>query len=355
MTSHDPTLHDPDIPRKPSEPVRVRRFWLYAPYVALLVVMIGWSLYWVWARATLGARMDAEAARLRETGFTMDWKSRSIGGYPFRIDVTLDGLRLGEPSGWALTAPEIKAETYAYRLDQWIGYAPQGVTLTRPVSGAVTITGPALRASYASTGQGVPRIAVEGLKLVFTPQTGARPFLIGAAEHLDFHLRPYGEDRAEFLLRVDGASAPAGAILAQIAENRPMDIAWEGRLSHVSALHGRDWPTAAQTWTGVGGGLEVEHGLLSAGPVSLNLRPGRLTIGNDGRLRGGVGLDLRPAAAIIRSLAASRMIEPSAADSALAVIQAQAAGGPTTQTDLTFLAGQTLFGPVAVGPSPKVY
>jgi hypothetical protein len=87
----------------------------------------------------------------------------------------------------------------------------------------------------------------------------------------------------------------------------------------------------------------------------VNLRPGRLDVGWDGRLRGTVGLDLRQAPGLIRGLAEAKAIDAGAADQAITVAQARAAGGPVTQADLTFLAGATTFGPVAIGPAPKVY
>jgi hypothetical protein len=344
------TLHDPNLPRK-----RLSRFWLYAPYVVVLIAAIGWSLVWLWLRAEIAHRMDATATRLREAGYTVDWTARRIDGYPFRIDVTLEQTRLAEPSGWALAAAEIRAEAYAYEPGHWIGYAPQGVVLTRPASGAVAITGPALRASYTRSDRGAPRIAVEGLKLVFTALAGAKPFAISRAEHLDFHLRPVEDDGAEFLLRIDGASAPPEAILARIAQDRPMDLSWEAKLSKVSALRGRDWPSAVRTWTAAGGDLEVARGGLTAGPAMVALRQGRLTVGSDGRLRGAVGLDLRQAPSVIRILADAKAIDPAAADAAAMVAQARAGGGMVTQADLTFLAGVTTFGPVAIGPAPKVY
>ncbi|HEX4179893.1 MAG TPA: DUF2125 domain-containing protein [Caulobacteraceae bacterium] len=343
-------MPDPDAPRKPPN-----RFWLFAPYVALLIAAVGWSVAWVWIRSEVAGRMDAAATRLREAGYAIDWSRRRIDGYPFRIDVTVDDPRLAERSGWALTAPQIRAEAYAYRLDQWIGYAPSGVVLSRPSSGAVAITGPALRASYGGRGPDAPRIAVEGLKLAFTPKPGAAPFMISAAQHLDLHVWQAGGDQAEFLLRIDGAAAPAGGLLAKIAQAQPMDIAWEARLSHASALHGRDWPAAVQAWSAAGGSLRVEHGLLNAGATSLNLNPGSLDVGWDGRLRGGIGLDLTQAPNLIRTLAQASAIDPGAADSAMTVALARSGGGAVTRADLTFIAGAAAFGPVAIGPSPKVY
>jgi hypothetical protein len=344
------TLHEPETSRK-----RPRRFWLYAPYAVLLVAAVLWSLAWFWIRGQAAARMDAGAERLRLAGYTVEWSARRIDGFPFRVDLTLDGLRLGEASGWTLSAPQIRAEAYAYRLDHWIGYAPKGLVLTRPASGAVSIASPALRASITAGARGAPRISVEAVKPVFSPARGATPFLISAADNLDLQVRPGGEDRAEFLLRIDKAAAPAGSILALIGGDRPMDIAWEGQVTHLSALRGHDWPSVARAWSAAGGALEVEHGALNAGASVLNLRPGSLSVGVDGRLRGSVGLDLRQAPDVINRLAQAKSIDATAAKSVATVAMARAAASAPLQADLNFLAGATLFGPVAVGPSPKVY
>ena len=140
-----------------------------------------------------------------------------------------------------------------------------------------------------------------------------------------------------------------------------MAIAWQAKVSNASALHGRDWPAAVQAWTAAGGGLDIEHGALNAGATVLNLRPGRLAVGirTAGCTRRRWVHGPAPMGAgsirVIRTLADARTIDPSAADSALTVARARAGGGAVTQADLTFLAGVTAFGPVAIGPAPKVY
>jgi hypothetical protein len=342
-------LPEPETARK-----RPRRFWLYAPYAVVLAGAVLWSLAWIWLRGEVAGRMDASAERLRLAGYTVDWSARRISGYPFRMEVVFDGLTLAERSGWRLNAPQVRAEAYAYELSHWVGYAPNGLVLTRPQKGAVTIKAPILRASLSATGQ-APRIAVEMQKPTFAPQAGAAPFVVAAAERADLQVRPAGDDKAEFLLRLDKATAPAGSILALIGQDRPMDIAWKGQVSRLGAFKGGDWPTVAQAWTAAGGAVLVEHGLLTAGATTVNLRPGQLSTGLDGRLRGSVGLDLRQAPDLIGRLAAARTIDATAADSAATVARARAAGGAVTSADLTFMAGATLFGPVAIGPSPRVY
>ena len=39
----------------------------------------------------------------------------------------------------------------------------------------------------------------------------------------------------------------------------------------------------------------------------------------------------------------------------IAQVRDMTGGGAVTQADLTFLAGVTAFGPVAIGPAPRVY
>ena len=76
-------------PRKP------RRLGFYAPFVALALVVAGWSGAWLWLMARPSRRLDAArrpargrlAGRLGATGH--------VGGYPFRLDVDFTDLAPG--------------------------------------------------------------------------------------------------------------------------------------------------------------------------------------------------------------------------------------------------------------------
>ena len=80
-------MPEPDAPRKPP-----KRFWLYAPYVLLAVAAVGWSGWWVYGRGRIAAGLDAAAASAQAAGGELSWRTRRIGGYPFRFDVTLEGM-----------------------------------------------------------------------------------------------------------------------------------------------------------------------------------------------------------------------------------------------------------------------
>lgn len=56
----------------------------------LIVVVAAWTGGWFWLRAEAGRRMDAEIARLAARGVTLTCANRTIGGWPFRLDIDCD-------------------------------------------------------------------------------------------------------------------------------------------------------------------------------------------------------------------------------------------------------------------------
>ncbi|MDR3507124.1 MAG: DUF2125 domain-containing protein [Caulobacteraceae bacterium] len=281
-------MPDLDSPRKPP-----RRFWLYAPYAALAIGVVGWSIAWQAISWRLASQMDQTAQRLRAAGWTVDWRDRAINGYPFRLDLTLIGARLAEPSGWGLAADKLKGETYAYAPDHWVLVAPAGVTLTRPGKGAVAMTGSALRASLGFSGPlQAPRIAVEGVRMTYVPAPRAAPLPIAASDRLGLYVRPLAGDQAEAQLRLDGARPQTGALLERLFPGRPVNLVWDVTLSKASLLNGRDWPAAARAWSAAGGTAGVVHGEVSGGGSALSANGGALTLDAQGRLAGSVPLDL---------------------------------------------------------------
>jgi hypothetical protein len=342
----------PDLPaaRKP-----LNRWWLYGPYIALAAAAIAWSGAWVWLRGQVAARLEAISAHAAVGGPSIGWDRARIGGYPFRMEVVLDGVRAGAPSGWGATAPQIRTESYAYDLKHWIAYAPKGVVLNRPAGGAVAITGQALRASLALEGAGRTRVSLEGLKLAFAPATGARPFPLISAEHLDAHTRPSGADQLEFLVQLQGARFAPSSLVGRIAGAAPVSSAWHGTLSKASALDGRDWPAMARAWSAAGGEITLMGADLDAGPVRLDVSGGRLSVGPDGRLTGVLSFGLARTAQSLAAFGQAGALDPALARGAGEIAQARAAVSPTAKADLTFQAGVTTFGPLAIGPSPRVY
>jgi hypothetical protein len=342
----------PDLPARRKRP---NRWWLYGPYLAVALAALGWCGAWFWIKGRVEARLNEIAAHAAVGGPSVGWDRMSVSGFPFRIEVVLDGARAGAPSGWGASAPQIRAETYAYDLRHWIAYAPNGIVLNRPGAGPVNVTGEALRASVVTERAGQPRVSLEGVKLAFAQKPGDRPFPLVSAGHFDAHTRPAGPNEVEFLVQLSGAKFSPDGLIGRLARGAPVSSAWHGALSKAGALGGRDWPGAAREWATEGGTIVLAAADLDAGAVRLQASGGLLTIGPDGRLRGGLTFALPHVAESLSALGAAGALSPALAHSAADIAAARAAANPTGKVDLAFEAGTATLGPLAIGPSPRVY
>jgi hypothetical protein len=343
-------MPEPAAGRKPP-----RRFWLFAPYVAALIGVVAWSLAWLVIRGQVAARLDAAAADAHRGGLDLGWTTRAIGGYPFRIAVTLDQPHAGEPSGWGLAAPTLKAVANAYDLDHWVVAAPEGLALTRPGAGATTIRGQAIRASWVGEGAAGSRIAAEGLDLIFASAPGAKPFPLARSRRAGFYTRPGPDGGIEARLMLDDAWATPGTRFGDMTGQTPIALIWQGVISKPAAFKGANAPAAARAWSAAGGAVTTELGGLAAGDRSVGVRPSRLTTDADGRLTGQVALQIRGGGGGVRALGADGALKPAAAEAAAAMIDAGAGSGGETSLDIGFQDGATRLGPVTAGGSPKLF
>jgi len=340
---------DPGPGRKP------RRFWLYAPWVILLLGVAVWSAGWVWLSQETGRRIDLAADQIRKAGYELSWKDRHISGYPFRLDVNFDELRARDPSGWGLTVPRLETEAYLHAPTHWVLAAPQGLTFVRPAGGPVDVRGQLIHASLHDFDRRPPSFSFEAAKLTFQPAAGAQPFALAAADHVEFHLRPGPDDQGAVFFKVENGKAQLSGLFARMAGDKPISMAFDAILTGMSGFKGADWPTAAHAWASAGGKIQVRQAGVTAGQAVIGAQPGTLRVGDDGRLQGALEVSLRQAPQALTAMAETGVIPPETAVAATAVAAARAGPGDIAHATLTFQAGQTTLGPVAIGPAPKVF
>lgn len=342
------SLPDPQAARKP------RRLGLILPFVLLLIAAAAWSGFWLWARGQVLAQMDASVAELGRAGYQISWKARSVGGYPFRMDVTLREASVREPSGWGLDAPELAGEAFLYAPKHWVIAAPQGLTFLRPKGGAVAVTGKLLRASLTNLDQQPLSFSFQGQNLSFAPAAGAEPFALQTADLVEFHLRRGPNDEGGLFARLDNGKARLTGLFGHIAGDKPVSIVWNSTLSKISSFHGADWPQAVRRWTEAGGRMTVRDAKLTAGEALIETSAATLAVGSDGRLRGVMPVSLRQAPKALGAMARTGVLPEGTASAASAVAAARQTGEVTRAT-INFEAGQMTLGPVAVGAAPRIY
>jgi hypothetical protein len=339
----------------PAAPRKLSRLGLYLPFGIAVAVALAWSAAWLWAKGEAQRRMDQAAADLGRAGYQISWKDRQIGGYPFRLDVTLSDARLREPSGWALQSPRIEAEAYLHAPGHWMIAAPESLTFVRPEGGPVTVTGKLIHASLFDLTKRPPSFDFEGVGLAFQPQPGAQPFFLANADRVEFHLRAGPDDEGGVFLTVDKGKAQLSGLFARIAGDKPISITWNSVLTKMSALTGPDWGSAVRRWTDAGGELRLRQAGVTAGEALISANSGSLTVGRDGRARGVIDVTLRQAPRALNAMSQSGVIAPETAQAAADVAEARQGPDQMARAQITFKAGRATLGPVAIGPAPKVY
>lgn len=334
---------------------RKHHLWLIIPWAAFLIAAVAVGAGWFTLRGQTAKRMDAAAEQARDAGWQVEWNSRKISGFPFRVEVVLDGVRVSEPSGWGMSAPQLRAEAYAYALGRWVAYAPEGATLMRPGAAPLTVRAKALRAGIESLNQTPPHVTLQGEALTFTAPAGATPPAFSSAAKLGIFMRPGPDDQGGLLFQLDNAVAEPSRWLGRVAQGRPVTARFDGVFSKAASLKGADWAGMVRAWTDAGGRVTLRNAELSTGDAALKATTGALSAGSDGRLRGNLDAELRQGPRAIAALAQSNGVSPEAAAAAAAVAQARQGGAPLARAAITFEAGQTTLGPVALGPAPRVF
>jgi hypothetical protein len=339
----------PDSPWRPSP----RRLGLYIPFALLALGLIALSIAWVWTRGRVVAGLEAARAPRPGSFATLAFTGLKVSGFPFRLDVDLEGAQLGEPSGWSLSAPRLSAEAYLFSPGHWVIVAPNGLVLGRRRDGRLQITGKALRASLSDLGRRPPRLSVEGLDLTFVTPPGAKPFILSSAKELHVHTKAGPDDQGAAYFEIDGADARPGGLPGAIAKGRPVTLLADVIYSHADALAGGSVPGAFRDWSAAGGALDVRQLKVTAGDALIEARPGTLTAGADGRAQGTLTLSVRQAVRVVGAMGAQGDLSPDAARSALADVAVR--GAPAAILPLTFEAGRATLGPVAIGPAPRLF
>ena len=249
----------PAQPQASARPTaRQSRFWLYAPFVLLLLVALAWSVAWFVIRNQVEQGLQSMLANESRAGRQWTCQDRDVSGYPFRIVVTCSELAVKRgPVSASLGRVQSIAQVYQPR-----HVITEVAGPLRATDGQVTVDGSwrLLETSVRGSAAGFQRISLlaEEPRLTIT---GVAPNEIAlASQGLEAHVRPNPT-------RVQAEGAYDGALTARQARLPGLD-AWIGgaeatdlqldlTATQVQGFQARPVVTEVERWRTAGGKLEL--------------------------------------------------------------------------------------------------
>ncbi len=289
----------------PAESRRHSRFWLYTPFVLLLLVAIAWSVAWFLIRNRTAETLDAWLAAEARGGRQWTCTDRTIGGYPFRVEIVCNTLTLKQGAvNASFGRTEAIAQVYQPRLVIAEVAGPLRVT-----DGRVTVQGrwDLLQASIHVSQTGLQRLslAANGPKLTVT---GLLPQEVASSgQRLELHLRPNpsraSEKAYDAALSVRQASLPM--LDGLIGGTELTDLNADVTATQTAGFQGRPLAEELERWRGAGGRLDVLMLSVAKGPRRLEAK-GTLTLDEEHRPAGQLSVAAAGLDGLIGNITGSR-------------------------------------------------
>lgn len=267
------------------------RIGLYAPVVLLLLLALGWSGFWFYARGRTMEAIDVAIAREAERGRNWSCGDRSIGGFPFRIELRCASLALTS-SRWPET---VRVETgpavavgQIYTPGQVILQATGPLRATLPEGRILDVTWTRLEASLTHRSpEQFALVATEPNLNLTAP--GAAPSTWRAAT-LELHLRrnpdrPEEEQAVDLALTANGTALPELDSLLGTKDLGTVDL--RAVVTKADSFRLGFNPDALESWRGAGGGVEIARLNSTKGPARIEAS-GRLLLDQTHRVAGQV-------------------------------------------------------------------
>jgi hypothetical protein len=235
------------------------RFFLYAPFGLLLLLATTVMVYWKRAADSFDARLTKANGHEIMPGVRFSYASKSMQGFPFRLDSLIDGLSLEiRTNSGLLVWRSQHFATHMLDYDQsrqvFEAAGTQIVSWTNTAGSRheVSFVPGTLRASAIGSGGGLARFDMDIMSLNSPNISGDR---------LQFHIRQDPIRNAlDFVMEGDQLklACPSGSAAASRA------LTVEGRIAPATPfrplLDGRaDWRSAYDRWSKSQGRLDVER------------------------------------------------------------------------------------------------
>jgi hypothetical protein len=366
---------------------RRRRWLLFVPFSLVVILAALWTGGWFYIAARAPDAIDAWRAREARQGRVFDCGTRSIAGFPFRIEVSCS-----DPSAQLSDMGPAFSLKAAGALVAWQVYEP--ALVIGEFAGPLAFGEPGKPASFLAHWRlaqasarasltGVERVSIVGEDPRVDRTDGGSNPAVFRAGHVELHGRrvagsPADNPAVDLALQLTAASAPAlHPILTQ-----PLDADVTGVLNGVAGIAPKPWPILFKEWQARGGSLTISKARLQQGDV-IAVGEGTLSLTPRGGLNGQMQVTIVELAKVLQELGINDMVSQGQIGSAFdaldrmlpglgAIARQNAAPGivaglgavgqnttlegkPAVSVPLRFDDGEIRLGPFSLGRAPPLF
>jgi hypothetical protein len=274
------------------------RIFFYGPVGLLLLIVVLYSVFWRVQADTLAARLDRANGGEIMPGIVFAFAEKSVGGYPFRLDVVLSGVTFSHQTPEGETAwrtEKLALHALSYNQNRFIFEVTGLQSFARPplqpgtVPRVTQVTPAIARASAILNSGKLVRFDLDLWGVQAKEATlGADPRNTFAADRTQLHLLTRPDDTVDVAVEI--ANAKIGGGFTGIGELALPTLTLVGKLTQAQTLvpltAGQlSIADATSAWRGNAGVLSVRDLAVNWGDAHADLK-GDLTLDEQGRPAG---------------------------------------------------------------------
>jgi hypothetical protein len=294
------------------------RFFLLP--VLLLFAAAAWSAFWFFAASQAGVAADAWRAQEARSGRVYDCGSRSVAGFPFRLELRCDGASVSltsQTAGQAATQIPITGKLGEILVVAQV-YDPK--LLIAEFTGPATISdgggSPSMSVNWSkgrSSVVGLPQVPNRASIVFDNPEVdrlnGPTLTPLARAKHIELHGRlaeasTLDHPVIETVLKIEaGSLQQIHPLLAQ-----PFDADVRATLSGLNDLSPKPWPQRFRELQAAGGHVDIVQSRIAQGEL-VAVAAGKLALTANGLLDGELQMTVAGLEKVIPALGIEKMLD----------------------------------------------
>jgi len=300
---------------------RRRPLWrLFIPPILLLIAAAAWSAFWFYSASRVDGAADAWRAREAKSGRVYDCASRSVAGFPFRLEVRCDGVSvslISQTAGQGAAPTPVTAKLGEILVVAQV-YDPKLLIAEFTAPATISDRGqqPSMVVNWSkarSSVVGLPAVPQRASIVFDDPEVnrfnGSMQAPLARAKHIELHGRlaegsALDHPMLETVLKIEGGSVQE--VHPLLAE--PFDADVRTMLSGLKDFSPKPWPQRFREIQAAGGHVEIVQSRVQQGDL-IAVAAGSLGLTADGRLDGELQMTVAGIEKVIPALGIEKMLD----------------------------------------------